>query len=126
MFVTEPVVMLTSIIMFFTFATMFQWFIAVPAALGTPPPMGPGFSIQKIGLAFLGAVVGSFLGAVSVAAIEFITNEINNKKQQRAQDQNEAMFAAVEYRVVPAMIGRSYPKEKRDTSLRFIFQASYS
>lgn len=107
MFFTEPVVTLTSIIMFFTFATTFQWFISVPAALGTPPPNGPGFSIQRIGLAFLGAVVGSFLGAISVAVIEFIMNKINHEKQERAQNDNEAIFAQVESRVVPAMLGWS-------------------
>ncbi|KAK3706401.1 hypothetical protein LTR37_012779 [Vermiconidia calcicola] len=102
MVVTEPIVCLTSIIMFFTFATTFQWFIAVPAALGTPPPNGPGYSVDKIGLAFLTAIIGSTMGALTVIVLEQITNSINRKKIARDP---MAAFRSVEYRVVPAMFG---------------------
>lgn len=102
MVVTQPIVCLTSMIMFFTFALTFQWFISVPAALGTPPPNGPGFTIDKIGLAFLTAIIGSTMGALTVIVIEQITNSINKKKI--AQDPMAA-FRSVEYRVIPAMLG---------------------
>ena len=102
MFVTQPVVCLTSIMMFFTFATTFQWFMAVPAALGTAPPNGPGFSIDKIGLAFLTAIIGSTMGAISVILIETVTNGIVRKK---AAKDPISEFSSVEYRVVPAMVG---------------------
>lgn len=102
LFFTEPVVMLPAMIMFIDWMLTFQWFISVPAALGPPPPMGPGFSIIRIGKAFLGAVAGSGLGALTVIGIEAITNALNKKKIQR--DPNAA-FYAVEYRVIPAMLG---------------------
>lgn len=102
MVVKEPVVCLTSMIMFFTFATTFQWFMTVPAALGTPPPNGPGYSIDKVGLAFLTAILGSSMAALSVIVIEHIANAMNRKKLARDP---MAMFSSVEYRVIPAMIG---------------------
>ena len=102
MFLTEPVTMLTTIIMFFNFAVTFQWLIAVPAALEPPPPMGPGFSIDRVGLAFLVVIVGSIMAALSVILIEMITNAVNKKKM--ANDPM-AMFSSVEYRLIPAMVG---------------------
>lgn len=95
-FFSEPVVTLCAVIMFITWLLTFQWFISVPAALGPPPPMGPGFSITRIGLAFLTAVVGSAMGALTVIIIETLAN---------ARAKRNGQVASVEARVIPAMLG---------------------
>lgn len=99
---TQPVVMLVCIIMFIDWMLTFQWFISVPAALGPAPPKGPGFSLDAIGLAFLTAVVGSIMGALSVILIDQI---VQRKNRTRIESDPEAEFNSVEYRVIPAMIG---------------------
>lgn len=102
LFVTEPVVTLPAMIMFIDWMLTFQWFISVPAALGPPPPMGPGFTIVRIGKAFLGAVAGSGLGALTVILIEALSNMHIRRKMKHDPS---ASFHAVEYRVIPAMLG---------------------
>jgi hypothetical protein len=102
MFFTQPVVTLTSLIMFFTYAVTFQWFIAVPAALEPKPPAGPGFSVSQVGLAFLVVPSATVLGALSVILIEFMTVAKFGKKLDH---DHHAMLRSVEYRLLPAMFG---------------------
>lgn len=106
MFFTEPITTLVSIIMFFTWLMTFQWFIAVPVALGTPPPNGPGFSIQHIGLAFIGAPIGAAAAAITVITIEMITNAMNRKRKTTGTEEDtEDVLGDIEYRVIPAFLG---------------------
>ncbi|KAF2236759.1 MFS general substrate transporter [Viridothelium virens] len=63
---TDPLVMSITIYVGFAFGVVFQWFILVPAVLS----MTYNYTPQKIGLAFLSAVVGTFLAAVTSILIE--------------------------------------------------------
>lgn len=77
---------------------MLQFFITVPVALGSPPPTGAGFSLHRVGEAFSTALVGGALGALSVIVIEQATLGMLSKR-------NVPIFAQIEYRLLPAMIG---------------------
>ncbi|EME80479.1 uncharacterized protein MYCFIDRAFT_177420 [Pseudocercospora fijiensis CIRAD86] len=105
MLFTEPVVTLCTTIMFITWLLTFQWFISVPAALAPVPPTGPGFSIVRIGKAFLGAVCGSGLGAISVIAIEQLSNA-HVRRYLPEELRNSAR--AIDYRVLPAIPGTMF------------------
>ncbi|KAK5687919.1 hypothetical protein LTR17_026652 [Elasticomyces elasticus] len=48
---TDPVITPSTFFLLFNFAVVLQWFVSVPAALGAPLPMGPGYTIDRIGLA---------------------------------------------------------------------------
>ncbi|TKA63108.1 hypothetical protein B0A55_10628 [Friedmanniomyces simplex] len=100
---TDPVVALSTLILLFNFAVVFQWFISVPAALGTPPPMGPGFTIDRIGLAIgLTGTVGSTCAALMSITIEQITTG----RLMKMFSSTPASTPAIEYRLIPAMIGQ--------------------
>ncbi|KAK5711510.1 hypothetical protein LTR17_018338 [Elasticomyces elasticus] len=98
---TDPVIALSTFFLLFNFAVVFQWFISVPAALGAPPPMGPGYTIDRIGLAIgLTGTVGSTCAALMSIAIEQASSGMLMKTMQKAPTR------AIEYRLVPAMIGQ--------------------
>jgi DHA1 family multidrug resistance protein-like MFS transporter len=96
MLFTEPIVALTSVMLIFNFAVVFQWFITVPAVLSTVY----GFDIERIGLAFITAIVGALLAAVCNIAIEQISTGMLMKNR------GMSMAQTLEYRLVPAMIGQ--------------------
>jgi hypothetical protein len=90
MLVTEPVVMLISFELCFSWGVLFSWFITVPVVLQSVY----GFSLQQAGLAFIAAVVGSILAAAMTILIEqFIYRKAHYG------------MIAIEYRLIPAMIG---------------------
>ncbi|KAK3614882.1 hypothetical protein LTR56_026948 [Elasticomyces elasticus] len=98
---TDPVIALSTFFLLFNFAVVFQWFVSVPAALGAPPPMGPGYTIDRIGLAIgLTGTVGSTCAALMSIAIEQASSGMLTKTTQKAPTR------AIEYRLVPAMIGQ--------------------
>ncbi|KAK4561546.1 hypothetical protein LTR86_004225 [Recurvomyces mirabilis] len=98
---TDPVVALSTLFLLFNFGVLFQWFISVPAALGGPPPMGPGFSIDRIGLAIgLTGTIGSSCAALMSITIEQIGTGMLMKMF------GKPVHASIEYRLVPAMIGQ--------------------
>ncbi|KAK5717389.1 hypothetical protein LTR15_009283 [Elasticomyces elasticus] len=97
---TDPVIALSTLFLLSNFAVVFQWFISVPAALGAPPPMGPGYTIDRIGLAIgLTGTVGSTCAALMSISIEQISSGIFKKSIQKAP-------IAIEHRLIPAMIGQ--------------------
>ncbi|KAF2690585.1 MFS general substrate transporter [Lentithecium fluviatile CBS 122367] len=87
--VLEPIVVLVSFTLALNWAVTFQWFITVPAVLQTVY----GFSPQRTGLAFIGAIGGAALAALCAIAIE----------QAVFRSCNTTM--AIEKRLVPAMYG---------------------
>lgn len=100
MIFTEPIVALASAMLIFNFAVVFQWFITVPAVLSTVY----GFGLERIGLAFITAIVGAVLAAACNITIEQISTGMLMKKREMAMVM--AMSQALEYWLVPAMIGQ--------------------
>ncbi|KAK3645476.1 hypothetical protein LTR22_014738 [Elasticomyces elasticus] len=97
---TDPVIALSTLFLLSNFAVVFQWFISVPAALGAPPPMGPGYTVDRIGFAIgLTGTVGSTCAALMSISIEQINSGMFKKSIQKAP-------TAIEYRLIPAMIGQ--------------------
>jgi MFS transporter, DHA1 family, multidrug resistance protein len=94
MLVTEPIVALLSVYLAFNFAVLFQWFIAVPAVLH----LVYKFSVQQAGLAFIAAILGSLLAAVTSILLDKLTVSRMSKK-------NPNGMIPIEYRLFPAMIG---------------------
>lgn len=93
---TEPIVALTSAMLIFNFAVVFQWFLTVPAVLGSVY----GFDLERIGLAFTTAIVGAILAAACNIAIEQVSSGMLMKHH------GTTMAQSLEYRLVPAMIGQ--------------------
>jgi MFS family permease len=96
MLFTEPIVGLTSVVLIFNFAVVFQWFITVPAVLSSVY----GFDLEHVGLAFTTAIVGAVLAAVCNIAIEQISTGGLMKQHMTTMTQS------LEYRLIPAMIGQ--------------------
>lgn len=96
MIFTEPIVILTSAVLIFNFAVVFQWFVTVPAVLSTVY----GFDLERVGLAFTTAIVGVALAAACNIAIEQVSTGMLMKRR------GMTMAQCLEYRLVPAMIGQ--------------------
>lgn len=94
MLITEPIVALLSIYLAFNFAVLFQWFITVPAVLH----LVYSFTVQQAGLAFIAAILGSVLAAVTAVVVDKLTYSRMSKKHQDN-------MIPIEYRLFPAMIG---------------------
>jgi len=95
MLATEPIVILISWSLGFNFAVRFQFFVTVPVALHRIH----NFNIQQIGLAFITAIVGALLAALTAIILDRITAPRAAKKSQSRMSMN------IEYRLYPAMIG---------------------
>ena len=95
MIVTDPVVTLITLNLGFNFAVIFSWFISVPAVLEGVY----GFTVQQVGLAFLAAVAGALLAALSSIIIDRLTYPKQLAKRQGNIND------VVEYRLLPAMVG---------------------
>jgi uncharacterized membrane protein len=87
--VLEPIVVMISFTLALNWAVTFQWFITVPVVLQTVY----GFSPQRAGLAFTGAIGGATLAALCTIVIE----------QAIFKACNTTM--AIEKRLIPAMYG---------------------
>ena len=95
MIATDPVTTLTTINLGINFAILWQFFISVPAVLEGVY----GFTVQHTGLAFLAAVGGSLLAALSSIIIDRLTYPKQLAKRQGNVND------VVEYRLYPAMVG---------------------
>ena len=95
MIVTEPVVALITLNLGFNFAVIFSWFISVPAVLEGVYK----FDVQQVGLAFLAAVCGALLAALTSILIDRLTYPKQLAKRQGNIND------VVEYRLYPAMVG---------------------
>ncbi|MCJ1308058.1 hypothetical protein MMC25_001709 [Agyrium rufum] len=95
MIITDPVVTLITLNLGFNFAVIFSWFISVPAVLEGVY----AFDVQQVGLAFLAAVAGALLAAVTSIIIDRLTYP-----KQLAKHQGN-INEVVEYRLYPAMLG---------------------
>lgn len=96
MIFTEPIVALTSTMLIFNFAVVFQWFLTVPAVLSSVYD----FDLERIGLAFTTAIVGAILAAVCNIVIEQVSSGMLMKNR------GMVMAQYLEYRLVPSMIGQ--------------------
>jgi MFS transporter, DHA1 family, multidrug resistance protein len=94
MLVSEPIVIMSSLLLAANFGFLFQWFITVPIALET----AYGFTVQRVGLAFTSALGGTALALVMSVVLDmvFYTQGVNKKM---------GMMPNIEYRLYPAMIG---------------------
>ena len=96
--VAEPIVMLLSLYLCFNFGILFSWFIAVPAVLH----LVYDFTVQQAGLAFISAIVGSLVAALTSIVIDRLTIA---RLGQKSQDGSVMGMIDIEYRLIPAMIG---------------------
>ncbi|KAF2258697.1 MFS general substrate transporter [Lojkania enalia] len=87
--ILEPIVIMISFTLALNWAVTFQWFITVPVVLQTVY----GFTPQRAGLAFTGAIGGAALAALSTIVIE----------QWIHRSCKTTM--AIEKRLIPAMYG---------------------
>lgn len=94
MLFVEPIVIIATIYLGFNFAVIFSLFIVVPAVLSATY----NFSIGQVGLAFIAAIVGSLLSALTSIIIDRLTYP---KQLAKSKDGT----VDVEYRLYPAMIG---------------------
>ena len=95
MLVTEPIVLLAALYLGLNFAVVFQWFITVPAVLN----MVYGFGPSRAGLAFLAAVGGALLGALTSVGLEQAMGVRMLSKESHHR------MAPIERRMFPAMVG---------------------
>jgi MFS transporter, DHA1 family, multidrug resistance protein len=97
MLVSEPIVIMSSLLLGANFGFLFQWFITVPVALESTY----NFTIQRVGLAFTAAYGGTALALVTAVVLEmfFYTRERSNEKM------GMTMVPNIENRLYPAMIG---------------------
>lgn len=93
MLVTEPIVIGLSLEVGFIFAVTFQWFIAIPAVLETTY----SFTVQQVGVAFSGAILGASLSTAMSTIIDISVPHWCMR--------NHNGTVPEEYRMLPAMIG---------------------
>ncbi|KAI4131723.1 MAG: hypothetical protein LQ347_002860 [Umbilicaria vellea] len=94
MLVTEPIVIGTSLYLGFNFAVVFSFFISVPVVLGATY----AFDIQKVGLAFIAAIVGALLACFTSSLIDRLTTPRLLKRRPDS-------MIDLEHRLYPAMFG---------------------
>lgn len=94
MIVTDPIVILLSLYVGFIFATIFQFFIAVPVVL----KLTYMFTLQNSGVAFTAAIGGVVLAVFTSSALELISNRLHMAR-------NHDMHVPIEYRMLPGIVG---------------------
>lgn len=94
MLVSEPIVIMSSLLLGANFGFLFQWFITVPVALSSTY----AFTVQRVGIAFTSALAGTALALVMSIVLDmfFYTRGVNKKM---------GLMPNIEYRLYPAMIG---------------------
>jgi MFS transporter, DHA1 family, multidrug resistance protein len=92
MLFTEPIVIACSLYLGLNFAVVFQWFITVPAVLH----LVYGFTVQRAGLAFISAIGGAIMSAISSMALE---------RYAIAKKRDSNGMVPIETRFFPAMLG---------------------
>ena len=94
MLVSEPIVIVASLLLGANFGFLFQWFITVPVALeGTY-----NFTVQRVGLAFTSALVGTAFAAAMSIVLDMLS-------YTRGGNKKVGMMPDIEHRLWPAMIG---------------------
>lgn len=94
MLVSEPLVMLATLHLLWNWAALFQWFITVPTVLN----MVYGWTLQRAGVAFTSAIIGSVLaGATSIGIEQFF--------YRRHKRSGSMKPLAIELRLIPALLG---------------------
>jgi MFS transporter, DHA1 family, multidrug resistance protein len=94
MLVSEPIVIMSSLLLGANFGFLFQWFITVPVAL----PSTYGFTVQRVGLAFTSALVGTVLALIMTVAME-------KGFPARGANPKTSKMPNIEHRLYPAMAG---------------------
>ena len=94
MLVSEPIVIMSSLLLGANFGFLFQWFITVPVALTSTY----GFTVQRVGLAFVSALVGTLVALVMTVVLEKVFSA-------RRANTNTGMKSDIESRLYPAMVG---------------------
>ncbi|KAI9699555.1 MAG: hypothetical protein M1820_007186 [Bogoriella megaspora] len=92
MLYSEPIVIGITLYLGLCFGIVFQWFITVPAVLN----MVYDYTLQQIGLAFISAIIGSVMAALTSILIEQIVVRILARRNANL---------TIENRLIPAMIG---------------------
>jgi MFS transporter, DHA1 family, multidrug resistance protein len=95
MLVSEPIVIMSSLLLGANFGFLFQWFISVPVALSSTY----GFTIQRVGLAFTSALVGTFLALLTPVLLDLISSP------RRGTNKEPGAIPNLESRLYPAMLG---------------------
>ena len=96
--VSEPIVVLVTFYLCFNWGVLFSWFIAVPAVLESVY----NFNVSQVGLAFISAIAGSLVAALTSIIIERVTIAMIGKT---SHDGLVEGVVDVEYRLIPAMLG---------------------
>ncbi len=96
--VSEPIVMLLTFYLCFNWGILFSWFIAVPAVLESVY----SFTVSQVGLAFISAIAGSLVAALTSIIIERVTIAMVGKT---SHDGLVEGIVDIEYRLIPAMFG---------------------
>lgn len=99
MLVAEPIVIGISLYLGFNFAVVFSFFIAVPVVLN----LIHDFTVQQSGLAFLAAIGASLVAAATTICIDKLVT--NKSAGMKMVEKHGHSLAAIEYRLLPAMIG---------------------
>lgn len=94
MIVSEPIVIALSLYVGFIFATIFQFFIAVPAVLN----LTYNFTVAQAGVAFTAAIGGVVVAAITSTVCDRITRPHVSARTHDGK-------VPEEYRMLPAMIG---------------------
>lgn len=94
MLVSEPIVIMSSLLLGANFGFLFQWFISVPAALS----LTYGFTVQRVGLAFTSAIIGTVLAFIMSLVLELIF-------KPRGAHTKTGTIPNIEHRLYPAMVG---------------------
>ncbi|KAF2668752.1 MFS general substrate transporter [Microthyrium microscopicum] len=92
--ITEPIVLLSTLYLLFNWGVLFQWFITVPIVLGG----NYNFSVERSGVAFVSAIIGSICAALTSIAIEQFL-------YRRHKSHSMSGPMPLEYRLIPALIG---------------------
>ena len=94
MIVSEPIVIALSLYVGFVFATIFQFFIAVPAVLN----LTYNFTVADSGVAFTAAIAGVIIAAVTSTLLDRVTRPHVSARTHDGK-------VPEEYRMLPGMIG---------------------
>ena len=94
MIVSEPIVIALSLYVGFIFATIFQFFIAVPAVLN----LTYNFTVAQAGVAFTAAIGGVVIAAVTSTLCDRVTRPHFSARTHDGK-------VPEEYRMLPGMIG---------------------
>ena len=94
MVVSDPITIMTSLYAGFIFATIFQFFIAVPAVLN----MLYKSTVQDAGVAFTSAIAGAVVAAMTSMVIELVSRRIVTARMSGGN-------YPIEYRMLPGILG---------------------